>query len=99
MRNLTKHLFLITLACAASACQPRCRITPPPATVGTNKEIQAKAAADALSAAVTKIEVGGSYRNAVNTTYGAVAEADTAFYLLLQAYNCESERGNTQGAS
>jgi len=71
-----------------------CKIDPPPSVVGTDKEIAANAAASALGTAVSNVAVGGSYKNIVNKTYVNVGQDDVAFYLLLQAYNCESSRGH-----
>jgi hypothetical protein len=49
--------------------QQQCKIDPPPGVMGTNKEMSAKAAANALGTAIAGGEVGGSYKNAVNNTY------------------------------
>jgi hypothetical protein len=67
--------------------------------IGTNKEMSAKVAANALGSAISGGEVGGSYKNAVNNTYQTVGQDDVAFYLLMQAYNCESSRGHTAAAA
>jgi hypothetical protein len=83
-----------------TGCSPsQCKVEPPPGVVGTNKEMQAKAAANALSSVVSGGEISGNYQNAVNSTYQTVGQDDVAFYLLLQAYNCESERGHTAAAA
>jgi len=91
------------IAVALAGCnvfgKPQCKIEPPPGVVGTNKEISAKAAANALGSAISGGEIGGSYKNTVNNTYQTVGQDDVAFYLLLQAYNCESARGNAAGAA
>ena len=79
--------------------KPQCRIEPPPSVIGTNKEISAKAAANALGSAISGGELSGKYKNTVNNTYQTVGQDDVAFYLLLQAYNCESARGNAAGAA
>ena len=80
-------------------CAKQCKIEPPPGVVGTNKEISAKAAANALTTAISGGELSGHYQNTVNNTYQTVGQDDVAFYLLLQAYNCESARGNAAGAA
>jgi hypothetical protein len=67
--------------------------------IGTNKEASVKAAANALSSVISGGELSGHYQNTVNNTYQTVREDDVAFYLLLQAYNCESARGNAAGAA
>jgi hypothetical protein len=96
-----KNLIQIVTAFSATllwSCQTTCKILPPPTVTGTNKEITAKAAADALPAKIAKAEVSGSYKNVVNETFVAVNQDDVAFYLLLQAYECESSHGRKQQA-
>ena len=89
----------VVFAVALSGCTQKCRIDPPPGVMGTNKEMSAKAAANALSSAVSGGELSGHYQNTVNNTYQTVGQDDVAFYLLLQAYNCESDRGNAAAAA
>ena len=90
----------VTIVLALAGCASRqCKIEPPPTVIGTNKEMSAKAAANALSAAISGGELSGHYQNTVNNTYQTVGQDDVAFYLLLQAYNCESARGNAAGAA
>ena len=89
----------VVIAVGLIACRTQCKIEPPPNVIGTSKEIQAKAAANALSTAISGGELSGQYQNTVNNTYQTVRQDDVAFYLLLQAYNCESARGNAAGAS
>ena len=92
MKTFSTTLCLV-VAALLSACQT-CKVNPPPSVVGTNKEIAAKAAASALATSVTGVEIGGNYKNIVNETYVTVGQDDVAFYLLLQAANCESSRGH-----
>ncbi len=88
------------IAATLAGCpSQQCKIEPPPGIVGTDKESSAKVAANALGSAISGGEVSGSYKNAVNNTYQTVGQDDVAFYLLLQAYNCESARGNAAGAA
>src|SRR5438094_6864667 len=98
-----KQLILLSagvvMAVALSGCATQCKIEPPPNVIGTNKEMSAKAAANALSTAISGGELSGHYQNTVNNTYQTVGQDDVAFYLLLQAYNCESARGNAAGAA
>ena len=89
----------VVIAVGLIACRTQCKIEPPPNVIGTTKEIQAKAAANALSTAISGGELSGQYQNTVNNTYQTVRQDDVAFYLLLQAYNCESARGNAAGAA
>ena len=98
---LIKLSVCVVIVAAITACttSQQCKIEPPPGVMGTNKEMSAKAAANALGSAIAGGEVGGSYKNAVNNTYQTVGQDDVAFYLLLQAYNCESARGNAAGAA
>lgn len=83
----------ILLAALCAGCQT-CKVEPPPSVVGTDKEIAAKAAASALGSGVSGAEVSLNYKNIVNSTYVTVGQDDVAFYLLLQAANCESSRGH-----
>ena len=90
----------VVIVVALSGCaSQQCKIEPPPTVIGTNKEISAKAAANALASAISGGELSGHYQNTVNNTYQTVGQDDVAFYLLLQAYNCESARGNAAGAA
>src|SRR5438045_3765152 len=89
---------VITIALFGCASQ-QCKIEPPPTVIGTNKEMSTKAAANALASAISGGELSGHYQNTVNNTYQTVGQDDVAFYLLLQAYNCESVRGNAAGAA
>jgi len=90
--QITLSLLLATLlfSCNGSSC----KIDPPPAVVGTDKEAGANVAASALGAAISNGSLAANYKNIVNKTYVTVDKDDVAFYLLLQAYNCESERGH-----
>ena len=84
----------VSMAAFLAGCTKQCKVEPPPGVIGTNKEISAKAAANALNTAISGGELSGHYQNTVNNTYQTVGQDDIAFYLLLQAYNCESARGN-----
>jgi hypothetical protein len=99
MKQLFPPGACLVIAVVLTGCQPQCKVEPPPSVVGTSKEIQAKAAANALTGAISGGEISGNYQNAVNSTYQTVGQDDIAFYLLLQAYNCESERGHTAAAA
>ena len=88
----TIQLFLyLVIAGVLASCQT-CKIEPPPTGVDKDKQAGAKAAADALSTAISKGSIEANYHNVVKTTYVTVNQDDVAFYLLLQAYNCESAR-------
>ena len=87
------------MAVFLAGCAQQCKVEPPPAVIGTNKEISAKAAARALTTAISGGELSGHYQNTVNNTYQTVGQDDVAFYLLIEAYNCESARGNAAGAA
>ena len=99
MKRLLPLSAGVLFAVALAGCTQKCKIEPPPGVVGTNKEMSAKAAANALSGAISGGELSGHYQNTVNNTYQTVGQDDVAFYLLLQAYNCESDRGNAAGAA
>ncbi len=102
MKLLIQTNACVLAAAALAGCvfgRQQCKIDPPPGVMGTNKEISAKAAANALGSAISGGEISGGYKNTVNNTYQTVGQDDVAFYLLLQAYNCESARGNAAGAA
>jgi hypothetical protein len=99
MKQLLSLSAGVVIAVALTGCRTQCDIKPPPNVIGTSKEMQAKAAANALSTAISGGELSGHYQNTVNNTYQTVSQDDVAFYLLLQAYNCESARGNAAGAA
>ena len=99
MKTSIRLLFYFVAASALVSCRTTCDIKPPPSVVGTDKEMSAKVAANAISTAISGGEVSGSYKNVVNNTYQTVKQDDVAFYLLMQAYNCESGRGHTAAAS
>jgi hypothetical protein len=94
MKRFPSTLCILLAALFAGCNGKTCKVEPPPSVVGTKKEIAAKAAASALGSGVSGIEAGGSYKNIVNSTYATVGQDDIAFYLLLQAANCESSRGH-----
>jgi len=94
MKIIIQTVLFVSVAALLASCAQTCKINPPPTVVGTDKEIAANAAASALGTAVSNLSGGGSYKNIVNTTYVSVGQDDLAFYLLLQAYNCESSRGH-----
>jgi len=90
----------VVIAVLLTGCPPpQCKIDPPPGVIGTNKETSAKVAANALSSVISGGELSGHYQNTVNNTYQTVGQDDIAFFLLLEAYNCESARGNAAGAA
>lgn len=100
MKRLLPLSAGVGIAVALSGCaSQQCKIEPPPSVIGTNKEASVKAAANALSSLISGGELSGHYQNTVNNTYQTVRQDDVAFYLLLQAYNCESARGNAAGAA
>src|SRR3981189_1108664 len=99
MKGLIQAGACVSMAVFLTGCAKQCKIEPPPGVIGTNKEISAKAAANALTTAISGGELSGHYQNTVNNTYQTVGQDDVAFYLLLQAYNCESARGNAAGAA
>jgi hypothetical protein len=99
MKRLIQAGACVSMALFLPGCAKQCKIEPPPGVIGTNKEISAKAAANALTTAISGGELSGHYQNTVNNTYQTVGQDDVAFYLLLQAYNCESARGNAAGAA
>jgi len=76
-----------------------CKVEPPKTAVSADKQIKAQAAANALTTAVSGASGQVDYHNVVNTTYVTVGQDDVAFYLLMQAYNCESSRGHTAQAA
>ena len=75
-----------------------CEIKPPLTVLGTEKEASFKAAAVALPGAISNAQSSGNYKTVVSQTYATVDKDDLAFYLLLQAYNCESQRGHKEQA-
>src|SRR5437764_4608137 len=86
MKRLLPLAAGIVIAAALFGCTQKCKIEPPPGVVGTNKEMSAKAAANALSSAISGGELSGHYQNTVNNTYQTVGQDDVAFYLLLKPY-------------
>lgn len=99
MKTLLQAGACFLMAVFVAGCAQQCKVEPPPGVIGTNKEISAKAAANALTTAISGGELSGHYQNTVNNTYQTVGQDDVAFYLLIQAYNCESARGNAAGAA
>lgn len=99
MKTIFRSAFCFVVLGALVSCRTTCDIKPPPSVTGTDKEMSAKVAANAISTAISGAEVSGSYKNVVNNTYQTVNQDDIAFYLLMQAYNCESSRGRTAAAS
>jgi hypothetical protein len=99
MKTSLHILFCLVAGSALMSCRTTCDIKPPPSVAGTDKEMSAKVAANAISTAISGGEVSGSYKNVVNNTYQTVNQDDIAFYLLMQAYNCESGRGHTAAAA
>jgi hypothetical protein len=99
MKKFIQASACVLMAQLVTGCADKCKIDPPASVVGTNKEASAKVAANTLSTAISGGEVSGSYRNTVNNTYQTVGQDDIAFYLLMQAYNCESKRGHATAAT
>lgn len=95
--TLVPAVFLAS-CCPGLFCPP-CKIIPPPTGDERGVDLSAKLAADALSASLGKGEVSGNIKTTVKKTYGAVDKDDVALYLLLQAADCESRRGNEQAAN
>jgi len=90
------HVLVLLSGCASITC----KIDPPPNVIGTGNEMAAKAAANNLATAISGASaVVDYYHDVVNRTYDTVGQDDVAFYLLLQAYDCESARGNAAGAA
>src|SRR5690242_7110638 len=90
--------FLSVAVCALTSCQS-CKIEPPPTGVDTDKQAGAKAAANALTTTISGASGEVNYHNVVKKTYATVGQDDIAFYLLMQAYNCESARKHTAQAA
>jgi 2C-methyl-D-erythritol 2,4-cyclodiphosphate synthase len=93
IRQLPMFLPVVILSACAT-----CKIEPPPTVIGTDREGAAKVAASALGSSISGAEISGNIKSVVNSTYVTVAQDDVAFYLLLQAYNCESKRGHLKEA-
>src|SRR4051812_23106616 len=55
----------------------------------------AKAAANAQTTTISGASGEVNYHNVVKKTYATVGQDDIAFYLLMQAYSCESGRNHT----
>ncbi|MEA3186907.1 MAG: hypothetical protein QOD99_737 [Chthoniobacter sp.] len=98
MKRLTYILPAAALASLLSSCAT-CKIQPPPTVIGTSKEGAAKVAAKALPTSIADAEVSGNYKNVVNETFATVNQDDVAFYLLLQAYECESSHHRQAAAN
>jgi hypothetical protein len=98
MKIFVQLLVCIMIGCVFWGCKT-CTIEPPPTGVQTNKEAGAKAAASALTTAVSQGSIEGNYRNVVNTTYATVGQDDVALYLLLKASECESDKGHVAQAN
>ena len=88
-------VLMVVLLAACTTC----KIEPPQTAVSADKQLKAQAAANALTTAVSGASGQVDYHNVVNTTYVTVGQDDVAFYLLMQAYNCESSRGHTAQAA
>jgi hypothetical protein len=98
MRKIIQ-LTLNTLSIALLSSCATCKIEPPPTAHGTDKEGAAKLAAGALPAKIANAEVSGNFKSVVNDTFVTVGQDDMAFYLLLEAYECESGKpGHKQQA-
>ena len=82
-----------------AACTTTCKVEPPQTAVSADKQLKAEAAANAITTAISGVSAGVDYHNVVNRTYVTVGQDDVAFYLLMQAYNCESSRGHTAAAA
>jgi len=96
-------IFLQLVGCIAIGCVfwgcKTCTIEPPPTGVQTDKEAGAKAAASALTTAISQGSIEGNYRNIVNTTYATVGQDDVALFMLLKASECESDKGHVAQAN
>ena len=103
MKSIYIATTLVSAAFFTSCCPgplcPSCKIVPPPTGTDRSLDLSAKLAADALTASLGKGEISGNIKGTVKKTYGAVSADDVALYLLLQAADCESRRGNVQAAS
>jgi hypothetical protein len=97
MKSIIQISLCLLLAGVMASCET-CKIDPPVTGVNSDRQAGAKAAAQALTSAISQGSLEANYHNVVNTTYVTVGQDDVAFYLLLQAYNCESKRGHTAQA-
>src|SRR5438876_12038135 len=81
------EIFLQLVGCIAIGCVfwgwKTCTIEPPPTGVQTDKEAGAKAAASALTTAISQGSIEGNYPTIVNTTYATVRQDEAALLLLL----------------
>jgi hypothetical protein len=97
MKTFLQLVVYIAIGCLFWGCQS-CTIEPPPTGVQTDKQAGAKAAASALTTAISQGSIEGNYHNIVNRTYATVGQDDVALYLLLKASQCESDKGHTAQA-
>lgn len=97
MKTILSVSVLLVAVCIFTSCQS-CKIEPPPTGVDTDKQAGAKAAANALTTTISGASGEVNYHNVVKKTYATVGQDDIAFYLLMQAYNCESSRKHTAQA-
>jgi len=98
MKLFIQATVCVLVVSVLAACTT-CKIEPPQTAVSADKQLKAEAAANALTTAVSGASAGVDYHNVVNRTYVTVGQDDVAFYLLMQAYNCESSRGHTAQAA
>lgn len=99
MKKLIQAGACVSMMVFLAGCAQQCKVEPPQTAVSGDKQIKAEAAANALTTAISGASAGVDYHNVVNKTYVTVGQDDVAFYLLMQAYNCESARGNAAGAA
>src|SRR3954463_12376624 len=97
MKTIVKVTLCLLFVVLLTSCQS-CKIEPPPTGVDTDKQAGAKAAANALTTTISGASGEVNYHNVVKKTYATVGQDDIAFYLLMQAYNCESSRKHTAQA-
>lgn len=91
MKNIIPSLGLIIAALAAASCA--CKITPPPTRLYSNTELSGKVAAE-LEQLHANGELSGNWKNTVDRQFAALNDDNAAYFMLLEAIQCESRRGN-----
>jgi hypothetical protein len=98
MKTFLQFFVCVAIGCIFWGCKT-CTIEPPPTGVQTDRQAGAKAAASALTTAISQGSIEGNYHNIVNKTYATVGQDDVALYMLLKASECESDKGHVAQAN
>src|SRR2546430_16556095 len=98
MKIFLQLVGCIAIDCLFWGCKPR-TIEPSATGVHTDKQAGAKAAAAALTTAISQGSIEVNYHTIVNTSYATVGQDDVALFMLLKASECESDKGHVAQAN